>query len=314
MLSLRKLQSPLQFIARATRSNSTIAGCLYYRISYHDSKKTGLVAPHEGVKWSYGEFWSRVERAAGGLKSLGYQPGSVIATDLTNSVANVLLQLAVAHNGMQLLTVKSKEELDRLAPMLPVMGAVMTDSSSFLQSASFDIKTIDAASFKKLEGKAGEGATDRNADHAYYSSENPNTNREIYLHGVGTAGLLETQPEDSVCVAANLNHPYGMGMVMSAIVRNAAIYLPDMANPEVADCTLLATDKHHLQTLAGTVKADAPLRGGIVKVGSGTDVLGKTGHPAKEPFAGTELFAVGSGEPIFRPLFDSCVDKYYSYK
>jgi len=295
--------------AGAVRGNSTIAGTLYYRCSYHDSKKVALICPHEKVQWTYGEFWEHVQRVAAGLKGLGYQQNSVVATDMKNTVPNLLLQMAAAHNGMVVLTVKNAAELDKLSEQIPVQGAVLASSGSFLSKATFPTTSLDAAALAKLSGKATEGATNRDAPLAYYSSAQETTNREIYLYGVGTAGTLEINDGDKVCVAASLNHPFGIGGAISAIIRNAAIYLPDMENPDLQDSTVVITDTHKLPSLRDAAAKGSKVRGGIVKVGSGFDLL-----TDKEALAGAELWTMGSAPNVFRPLFDACVDTYYSYK
>merc|ERR1719517_48311 len=110
---------------------------------------------------------------------------------------------------MLLMAVKDKGQLEELSTQVYVDGAVMTSGSSFLAQASFPIKSIDVDDFKKLSGKAIEGATDRNYPLAYYGSAVATSNREVYLYGIGTAGTLEIDQEDQVCVAASLNHPFG---------------------------------------------------------------------------------------------------------
>jgi hypothetical protein len=277
---------------------------VYYRVTYHDKDGVALICPHENVKWTYSELWTNVQKVAGGLKGAGYGPGSVVATDLGNSVSNLLLQLAAAHSSMQVLTVKSAEELEKLAPELPVEGAVMSNPSSFLSKASFPMPSMDSAAFMKLSGEPPEANVDRDSDLAYYSSTKVTTNREVYLYGVGTAGTLEILPQDVVCVAASINHPFGLGGVISGIVRNATVYLPDMNKPEPGDSTILITDKHHVDKFKGAAK----LRNGVVKVSSGFDLLQE-----KMEVGGAKLWTVGTGN-TFRPLFDPCVDKYYSYK
>eukprot|EP00931_Biecheleriopsis_adriatica_P097886 TRINITY_DN71750_c0_g1_i1.p1 TRINITY_DN71750_c0_g1~~TRINITY_DN71750_c0_g1_i1.p1 ORF type:complete len:310 (-),score=47.39 TRINITY_DN71750_c0_g1_i1:177-1106(-) len=293
----------------AARSNSTIAGTVGYRCNYHQPDRLALTCPHENVEWTYGELWGRVQKVAGGLKGLGYQPGSVIATDLNHSASNLLLQLAVAHNGMLLMTLQDKGKLDELSPQVQIDGAVMTGGSSFLAQASFPMKSLDVNDFMKLSGKAIEGATDRNYPLAYYGSATPTSNREVYLYGVGTAGTLEMEPEDQVCVAASLNHPFGIGGAVSAFVRNSTVHLPDMNKIDLKDSTILITDKHKLSSVHDSVKSGCKLRGGLVKVGSGSDLL-----TDKEQIGDVQLWTLGTGDKIFRPLFDACVDKYYSYK
>lgn len=306
---LRGLRTSCRVATGAVRSNSTIAGTLYYRCAFHEGDRTALVVPHEKVKWTYKEFWDNVQRVAGGLKKMGYHSGQVIASDMGNSVANLVLHMAVAHNGMQVLTVKNKEELDALTEQVFVDGAVMSSGASFLSKASFPNSSLEASAFAQLAGPVSEGATDRMANLAYYSSPNPVTNREVYLYGVGTAGTLEIKPDDQVCIGVSLNHPFGMGSVISAIVRNATVHLPDLSKPELGDSTILMTDTHKLAALRDAAKGGSKLRGGIVKVGSGYDLLNE-----KEKVGDAELWTLGSGEEVFRPLFDACVNTYYPYK
>merc|ERR1719401_2182892 len=185
----------------------------------------------------------------------------------------------------------------------------MTGGSSFLAQSSFPVKSIDENDFQKLSGKAMEGATDRNYPLAYYGSANVTSNREVYLYGIGTAGTLEIDQEDQVCVAASLNHPFGIGGAISAFVRNAAVHLPDMSKIDLKDSTILITDKHQMSAVRDSAEAGCKLRGGVVKVGSGYDLLLE-----KEKVGDAQLFTMETADRMFRPLFDACVDKYYSYK
>jgi len=309
MLSVRGLQVFRRAAAAAARSNSTIAGTVSYRCTYHEPERLALTAPQEQVEWTYGELWGRVQKVAGGLQGLGYRPGSVIATDLHHGVPSLLLQLAVAHNGMKLMAVKDKGQLDELCTEILVDGAVMTGSTSFLAQASFPTKSIDANDFQKLSGKVAEGATDRDYDLAYFGSSTVTSNREVYLYGVGIAGTLEMTPEDQVCVAAALTHPFGIGGVVSAFIRNAAVHLPDLSKIALRDSTILITDTHKMAAVRDSAKAGCKIRAGVVKVGSGYDLLLE-----KEKVGDAELFTLGTQEPCFRPLFDACVDKYYPHK
>jgi hypothetical protein len=312
-MALQRLGCPSLLQAAGIRRNSTLAGTLYYRINYHNKEKLALRCPKEKVEWSYEELWGHVQRVAGGLQKAGYRQGTVIATDLENTVSNIVLQLAVAHNGMSIVTVKSKEEMEQIGAQVDVSGAVMSSGSSFLSSTTFPIPNMEAAALAKLAGKAIEGATERDYPHAFYSSGAATTNREIYLYGVGTAGTLEMEPDDMVCVASSLNTPFGMGGVISAFTRNSAVYLPDLKKPDLNESTILITDADHVASIRGSAPSDSKLRGGIVKTGpvdsEDYDLLNK-----KEELAGAQLWTLGSGDDVFRPLFDACVDKYYAYK
>lgn len=294
-----------QHFARTVRSNTTIASTVWYRCNYHDKTREALVCPAEQVKWSYEDLWRKIALTSGGLSKMGYSQGDIVATDLKSGTGNLLLQLAVSHLGMQVLTVNSAQEFEQLSNMMYVKGAVMSSASSFLSNAPLELKNV----MNDLDGKAGEGVTDRGLQFAYYSSPDVVTNREVYLHGVGLAGLLEVKPEDKICVAAPLNSAFGLGSVICAIVRSATCYLPDESKFDIADSTLVSMTKSQLEKYKDV--AASSLRGGVVEVGVGNDVL-----LATQDFAGTQLRAVGSApdSELMRPLFDACKDTYYSYK
>jgi hypothetical protein len=301
---MRLIKAPQALATRmAHRSNSTIAGTVYYRCNYHNPERIALISPAESLKLTYGELWAKVMAVAGGLTNAGFGAGSVVATDLDRSAHSVFLQMAAAHNGMQLLTVKDEEEYNRLAPMVYAQGAVSASSDSFL-------KGMTIAELLSSGGKAGEGATDRSAPLAYYSTDEVTSNRQLYLHGVGIAGLLKIQPGEQVCVAASLNNSFGMGAVLSAVVRSGIIYFPPEGSTDLGGSSVLIADKRTLDSFVE--KADKPtsdLRGGLLKVGeynSASDIPLICGSSQA---AGTTLYEL-SGKGKY-PLFDACSDTYF---
>jgi acyl-CoA synthetase (AMP-forming)/AMP-acid ligase II len=279
-----------------------------YRCLYHDGDRTAILCPHENVKWSYNELWAKISEMAGGFKQLGYQQGEIVVTEAQNSTANLLVQLAASHNGMRVLTVKNKEQLDGLMPSLgtAIKGAALPTASSFLKDAPVFLKNL----IPEIKGKDEGGVTNRDLDLAFYGDTKNVPNRMLYLVGVGTAGLLETKKADQVCVAASLSHWFGAGCVISAVVRNATVYIPDPSKLDLHESTLLITDTHQLDAFRGVAKAGkSKLRGGLCKVGSGNLVMN-----GKEDVGGVAMYTLGSGDDYMRPLFDASVDTYYSYK
>jgi hypothetical protein len=280
------------------RSNSTIAGTVYYRCNYHNPERTALISPTENIKWTYGELWAQVMKVAGGLTKAGYGPGSVIASDLDRNSESILLQMAVGHNGMQLLTVHNEDELNRSS--VHVNGTVAASTSSFLKGAT-------VSELQKSGGKAGEGAVDRGAPHAYYNSDTPTGHRQIYLHGVGMAGMLEIKAGEQVCVAASLNTSFGMGGVLSAVVRSGIIYLPGVTPQEMGDSAVLVADGDSFDKFRG--KKNPNLRAGFVKI---EDYNGETGIPNISGF--TELGGIRIHQVAVagsHPLFDACNNTFY---
>jgi len=281
------------------RSNSTIAGTVYYRCSYHNPERVALICPSEKIKWTYGELWENVLTVAGGLTQAGYGPGSVIATDLDRNTPALLLQMAVAHNQMQLLTVKNEDEYKRLGAAVSVDGAVAT-SGSFLQGPT-------VADLQKSGGKAGEGCTDRDSPLAYFGSSDVTGNRQVYLHGVGIAGLLQIKPGEQVCVAASLNNSFGIGAVLSAIVRSGVIYLPDPKSPDLGDSAILIADEENVDALQG--KKSKNLRAGLVKRGAYNYQTGIPEISGSSEVAGVTVYDLSATGT--HPLFDACSDTFY---
>jgi acyl-CoA synthetase (AMP-forming)/AMP-acid ligase II len=288
------------------RTNTTLAGTVSYRLAYHNADKIAVVCPHEKVKWSYNELWERISAMAGGFRQLGYQQGEIVVTEAQQSTANLVVQLAASHLGMRVLTVKNAEELASLAPEFgaALKGAALPTASSFLKDAPVFLKNL----IPEIKGAAVDGVTNRDLDLAFYSSKQNVPNRQLYLVGVGTAGLLEVKPEDQICIAAPLYHWFGMGTAVSAFVRNASIYIPDLSKPDLQESTLLITDKHQLDKFR-KAGGSSKLRGGVVKVGSGNLVLNE-----KAELNGAQLWTLGDSSDYMRPLFDASVDTYYSYK
>lgn len=304
--NVSKRLAPRAWAVSSIRTNTTIAETVYYRCNYHNKEALALISAREEVQWSYAELWKRISSLAGGLKSMGFSQGDVIANDFQNGVGTVLLQLAASHNGMKVMTVANEGQLNELSKVVPVKGAVMANSSSFLSNSSLQMK----ASIADIQGKASEGITNRNLDLAYYNSAEASNNREIYLNGVGMAGLLEIKAVDTICIATSINKALGIGSLVSGFVRNAAVYIPDMANLDLGDSTLVIADEGALDSVRKAASQGSKLRGGVVMKG-GDDVLHAT-----EDIAGVKLRILGSGSEaeIMRPLTDACKDTYYSFK
>merc|ERR1712224_1176519 len=124
----------------------------------------------------------------------------------------------------------------------------------------------------------------------YYSSVKPITDSAAMAAGAATREHLSMIESDLVLVSITLNHLFGIGSAVSAALQSgAAIVLPDAGG--VVDrgqrarsmlecmgslgCTLLIADTHTLTALkeAGPAEHLKSLRGGLVKVGSGSDFL-----------------------------------------
>jgi len=133
--------------------------------------------------------------------------------------------------------------------------------------------------------------------HAYYNSTKPFTNQEALEMGADAAWEIAMIEEDVVCVAITLCHAFGMGSaVCSTIKEGATLVLPAVdgirgcgvpskraeATLEILEsekCTLLFADKHTLNAFSDEDPlhpGQLSLRGGVCKVGSGSQFLDET--------------------------------------
>lgn len=146
------------------------------------------------------------------------------------------------------------------------------------------------------DGSYGNGSAP-SPPHAYYNNTTPFTNQEALKQGADAAWEIAITEEDVVCVAITLCHAFGMGSaVCSTIKEGATLVLPSVGGIsgcgvpseraettlkvlESEKCTLLFGDKH---TLKHFPKEDPALfhrlslRGGVCKVGSGSQYLEET--------------------------------------
>jgi hypothetical protein len=133
--------------------------------------------------------------------------------------------------------------------------------------------------------------------HAYYNSTKPFTNQEALEMGTDAAWETAMIEEDVVCIAITLCHAFGMGSgVCSTIKEGATLVLPSVGGIrgcgvpskraestlkvlESEKCTLLFADKHTLKAFDDEGSLDPhrlSLRGGVCKVGSGSQYLEET--------------------------------------
>jgi hypothetical protein len=167
---------------------------------------------------------------------------------------------------------------------------------------------MTVAELQSIGGKASEGATDRNADLAYYYSPEPTSNRQAYLHGAGLAGLLQVKPDDQVCVAASLDHVFGVGAVLTAIARSATVYFPPAGTTDVGESTVILADQAGFDAMKGIT--GSKLRNGLVK---NIDYVSSNEIPMVLPkefsIDGVSLYGLSTKGKSY--LFDPCKDTFW---
>jgi len=212
------------------------------------------------------------------------------------------------------MTVESAEQFQKLRNSVHVSGAVMSGGSSFLAKSDLPVKSV----MSEIKGKGNPGVTDRSLDLAYYGTDQVTSNRFLYLGGIGTAGLLNVTPNDTLCIATSTNHIFGMGGVIGGFVRGAAVYLPDLNNIDLQQSTLVLTDKTGIDKVRGAAKKGSKLRGGVFMAENyGNEIPFVLNETETEDVEGTAiriLVKEAAQEKVMGELFDACKDTYYAFK
>lgn len=272
--------------------------------------RRAVVSPFQSHSFTYEELSETSDALAGFLQLYGYERKDVLLSDLPNTTENLLLQLACNRLGVYYCTVKN---LEQMAQFPKVKGAVAATTAGFLAETNLPLPYLSGDFLVDLIHNGGgksagmslkeymldhydqEGQEDAaDSPHAFYNSPTtPYTNRQAIQHGQEAAEELIVVEQDVICIAVTLCHAFGLGSAVgSALLRGACMALPAVggiqgcgipseraaATFEVLEnekCTLLFADTHTLKALP-----DHPerlnLRGGVCKIGSGSDWLEET--------------------------------------
>jgi len=279
-----------------------------------DSSRIAVVAPLQGIRWTYGDLSNRAGRLAGALAARGFRQGDVIATDLPSVPENLVLQLAASHLGAATLSLKSAKDLPSFREQLAVRCSVVSDAESFLASEKFElggysVGSVDGFdSFQEATESSGIDVPTVVPDPGalgYYNSSKAVTNSQALEVGSAAAEKLSMEMGDVVLVSITFNHLFGIGSALSgALQSGAAVVVPDASGVvgcgvpaqraqvtaqclEEQGCTILFADTHTLKALPPKDSLPA-FRGGVCKVGSGTTFLEDTVE-----YAGVKLFTIG---------------------
>lgn len=265
-----------------------------------------LLSPKHQVSLMYDELNTNILRLAGGLRELGVRPGDAVCSDLPNVCENLMLQFAVSHCGAMFVAAKdaaalaskvgavrcavvnqpgeswlwslAQEQADHRLPslLLDTSEGVPSGFVSFEEVASHAEDTMDAAT----------------SDSVPFASYNGSTMKQEQALTLGreAAAALGSTSTDRTCVSITLCHSFGLGSgVGSALVGGGAIVLP--AADGIRGCgdpkqravvtaevlresasTLLFADTHIIKNMEEG-SGQMALRGGLVKVSSGTEIF-----------------------------------------
>ena len=215
-----------------------------------------LLAPQQGIAWTYEEFDNKARKLAGGLEDLGYDKGSVVISDVPNTAENLLLQTAFAHIGASIATLpKSQEAFNKLVSEYDVRGVICVDGTSEIATAIprailrrgvvssrpvMPTIHIDVASGERSAG--GSVPFEELYTHAPPRGDPPLATDDMMLGNFGGAALshgqafamgtdaaskLSLTSSDRVCCSVTLMHAFGIGSaVTSALSVGGAVVLP----------------------------------------------------------------------------------------
>lgn len=294
----------------------TIAGLLDAAATRAPSR-LALVSPlQKQQSYTYEQLALDTNAVAGFLNLYGFEKNDLLVSDLPNTTENLIVQLACNRMGVAYTTAK---DLEGMARYPKIKGAICTDpmdKKGFLSQVVLPLPTLfgdfvenlineDLDQYRQESVDTG----DQTTPHAFYNSTTPFTNEQALKLGEEAAFQLAVHDEDKVCVSITLCHAFGMGSaISSALMMGATIALPAVGGLhgcgvpseraagtlevlQKENCTLLFADTHTLKALPEDPPHDLHLRGGLCKIGSGSDFLEET-----RKYAGAKLMTMGKKE------------------
>jgi hypothetical protein len=299
----------------------TIAGVLD-AVALKRPTSVAIVSPFQTVsdapvRLTYEDLRRKTNQMAGFLQAYGYERNDIMVSDLPNIAENLILQVACNRLGITYATTKN---LEGMAKLPKVRGAVCATGEGYLADTNLPLPYLSGQFL--MDMMHGDGLTEFGledydqedgenlAPHAHYNNTLPFTNEEALRLGEDAAWELAMIEQDIVCISISLCHAFGMGSaVCSALHCGATMVLPAVGGIqgcgvpserakatfealEEGKCTLLFADTHTLKALTEFDKPERlSLRGGICKIGSGSDFLSET-----VTYGGVSLKTMGKKE------------------
>ena len=241
-----------------------------------------LVSRSPSLSYTHLSLARRAVAVSLGLSSLGFTPGSKIATCLGNTADNVTLQLAASFAAVSTITCKVPSAIPRAAEAMDCIGSANDQSRDGLIISGGTERVSLAVLVSQFEADARNYVTDfpefKEEARFYYGTLDESRSvslTELYEQGEATKALAALTAADSVCLPLSLNHSMGFGFgVLSAVSAGARVVLPadgvegDAMKAMVEEkCSVLFADDHTYRALPS--KPTAWARRGVVKIGAG---------------------------------------------
>ena len=114
--------SKAHFIGNKDELLTTTIGQHLAHVAEKNPDHPALIMPHQGIRWTYGEFVAEVDRLATGLMALGIEPGDRVGIWSPNRYEWVLTQFATARIGAIMVCINPAYRLYELEYALNKVG------------------------------------------------------------------------------------------------------------------------------------------------------------------------------------------------
>jgi non-ribosomal peptide synthetase component E (peptide arylation enzyme) len=237
--------SLLRGLLGASRPASSLAAL----VAAHPPSADALLAPQQGVSWTYGELDEKARCLAAGLEDIGYKAGDVAISDVPNIAENLLLQVALSHLGAAICTPpKDAAALDKLVSAgHTIRGSICVDGAAppGIVDEIAPSKALPLAYLSLVDGvrpPSGSVALEEFLTHCPPRGTAPAavegatlgifggaklTHGDALALGTSAAHTLGISERDRICCSVTLMHAFGIGSACtSALVSGAAVVLP----------------------------------------------------------------------------------------
>ena len=305
----------------------TIPANLARTVAAHANREA-LVSAHQGIRWTYADFATRVERLARGFLALGLAKGDRLGLWSPNYAEWTLVQYATAEIGVILVNINPAYRSHDLAYVLEQSGCrVLVAAPSFktsdyvaivdeVRSAGTQLDhaiflwTPEWESLSDIASLAPEAElAERRASlvpddaiNIQYTSGTTGfpkgatlTHRNILNNGYFVAELQRFTPEDRLCIPVPFYHCFGMVMGnLGCTTHGATMVVPSDAFEPGA--VLEAVEAERCTALYGVP----------------TMFVAELGHPEFDRFDMTSLrTGVMAGSPCPVEVMKACIDRMH---
>ena len=217
-----------------------------------------LVAPSQGVRWTWAEFGRRVDALADGLAAAGFRPSERIGVWAPNCAEWALVQFATAQAGLILVNINPAYRTEELAYALDRVGCAGLFTATGFRGADY-LGMIDAVrprlpelrlvsafgdgghGFLPFEALAAGGGpatrpklSPEDAVNIQFTSGTTGapkgatlSHRNIVNNGYLVGRAIALSPADRVCIPVPLYHCFGMVMGnLACVAHGAAMVYP----------------------------------------------------------------------------------------